>query len=194
MVGIILWLSSGDTLSRRLTGTVDEKDDDASAYGSAQQRQQLFWRSLEVTEQHPLFGVGPGNFEQVSGVWHETHNTFTQLSSEGGLPALVFYVLILWHGFTNVRKTKRLSSGRSESSLLAGAVQASLIGYIVGSVFGSVGYQFFPYILVAYTTALFSIARNSASQSKKSKSASQSTIEKEEYAHTIESGFSWNPS
>ena len=38
-----------------------------------------------------------------------SHNTFTQFSSEGGLPALILYLLILWHGFTNTRKTKRLA-------------------------------------------------------------------------------------
>ena len=143
-------------------------------------------------KEHPLFGVGPGNFEQVSGYWHVTHNAFTQMSSEGGLPALILYVLILWHGFTNVRATKRLASRRTESSLLAGVLHASLIGYVVGSVFASVGFQFFPYILVAYTTALFSIAKNTASHSKKSKSVSQSTLKNEEHAHTTESDMSWH--
>jgi len=190
MVGMILWLSTGDMLSRRLKGTVDEKAD--AAYGSAQQRQQLFWRSIEITKDHPLFGVGPGNFDQVSGVWHETHNTFTQLSSEGGLPALVLYVCILWLGFMNLRKAKRLVSMRTESNLLARVLHASLIGYIVGSVFASVGYQFFPYILVAYTAALFSIAKNTALLTKKSKSVSLSTLKSEEYTYTTGSDLSWN--
>jgi O-antigen ligase len=193
MVGVILWLSSGDILSRRLKGTVDKKED--AAFGSAQQREQLFWRSIEITKEHPLFGVGPGNFEQLSGVWHESHNTFTQLSSEGGLPALILYVLILWLGFTNLRKTKRLASRRTESRLLAEALHASLIGYIIGSVFASVGFQFFPYILVAYSAALFSIAKNTASHPKEStKSLSQSTLKNEEYAHAAESDLSWEPS
>jgi len=193
MVGIILWLTSGDMLSRRLKGTVDEKDDAASAYGSAQQRQQLFWRSIEITAEHPLFGVGPGNFEQVSGYWLVTHNAFTQVSSEGGLPALIMYVLILWRGFTNLRTTKRIASSRTESSVLTGVLHASLIGYVVGSVFASVGFQFFPYILVAYTTALFSIAKNTAPDSKGSKSVSQSTLKNEEDTDTTESVLSWNP-
>ncbi len=192
LVGAIFWVSSGDMLSKRLNGTFNQKDDTASAYDSAQQRQQLFWRSIDITEEHPLFGVGPGNFEQLSGSWHVTHNTFTQMSSEGGLPTLILYVLILWHGFTNVRTTKRLAPRRTESSLLAGVLHASLIGYIVGSVFASVGFQFFPYVLVAYTTALFSIVKNTASHSKESKLVSQSTLKNEAYAHTTESGMSWH--
>jgi O-antigen ligase len=191
LAGLILWLSSGDMLSRRLKGTVDDKDDAASAYGSAQQRQLLFWRSIEMTKQHPLFGVGPGNFEQVSGVWLETHNTYTQLSSEGGLPALILYLLILCHGFMNTRKIKRLAYRHTESTL-ASALQASLIGYIVGSIFASAGFQFFPYILVSYTTALFSIAKNAAMNSKKSKSVSKSTLTREEYEDTPEADLSWS--
>jgi putative inorganic carbon (hco3(-)) transporter len=192
LVGAILWLSSGDMLSKRLNETLDSKDATSAAYGSSQQRQQLFWRSIAVTVEHPLFGVGPGNFEQLSVVWHVTHNAFTQMSSEGGLPALILYVLILWHGFTNVRTTKRLASRRTEASVLAGVLQASLVGYVVGSVFASVGFQFFPYILVAYTTSLFSIAKNNASHSKETKLVSQSPLKKEAHAHTTESDMSWH--
>jgi O-antigen ligase len=192
LVGAICWLSSGDMLRKRLNATFDSKQTDSEGYESSQQRQELFWRSIDITKAHPLFGVGPGNFAQLSGAWHESHNTFTQLSSEGGLPALILYVLILWRGFTNVIQTKRFTSKRTESSLLAGALHASLSGYIIGSVFGSIGFQFFPYILVAYTTVLFSIARNTASQSEKSKAASQSTIKNKENTCTIESDFSWS--
>jgi putative inorganic carbon (hco3(-)) transporter len=192
LVGAILWLSSGDTLSNRLNETLDSKDPNSVAYASSQERQQLFWRSVDITEEHPLLGVGPGNFEVISGSWRETHNTFTQLSSEGGLPALILYVLILWHGFRNLRTTKRLVSRRSESSLLAGVLQASLVGYVVGSVFASVGLQFFPYLLVAYTTALALIAKNIASHSKEPKSVSQSALENEAYAHSTELDMSWH--
>jgi putative inorganic carbon (HCO3(-)) transporter len=192
LLGVIFWVSSGDMLSKRLNETFGSKDPDTEAYASSEQRQLLFWRSIEMTKQHPLFGVGPGNFEQVSGVWHETHNAFTQLSSEGGLPALILYVLILWHGFMNIRRTKRLAYRHTESRLLAGTLHASLIGYIVGSMFASVGFQFFPYILVAYTAALLSIAKYTSLHSQGAKSVSQSTLKSEEYIHTTESDLSWN--
>jgi len=54
---------------------------------SAQQRKELLFKSLKVTVRHPLFGVGPGNFEVVSGAWDVTHNSYTQISAEGGIPA-----------------------------------------------------------------------------------------------------------
>jgi O-antigen ligase len=167
VAGMTLWVSSGAIMGERLKGTFDSKDDAASAYGSYQARQQLFWRSIEVTAQHPLFGVGPGNFQVISGFWHETHNSYTQMSSEGGIPALVFYLAILWYGFKNIRRTKQLSTRKKEFKLLAGALNASLAGFVIGSLFASDAYQFFPYFLVAYTTALRGIAKEYVSESHK---------------------------
>jgi putative inorganic carbon (hco3(-)) transporter len=165
LAGFILWQSSSGILVGRLRGTFNVKEDTAAAYDSAQARQQLFWRSIEVTTEHPLFGVGPGNFDQVSGQWHTTHNSLTLMSSEGGIPALILYVLILWCGFKNLGATKRFKRKHAEANLIARALFASLSAYVVGSLFLSVAYQFFPYILVAYTTALLSIMRKSAAQS-----------------------------
>jgi putative inorganic carbon (HCO3(-)) transporter len=187
LVAVILWRSSSGMLLARLEGTFDTKQNVASAYGSAQQREQLFWRSVEVTKEHPLFGVGPGNFQVISGDWHVTHNSFTQMSSEGGVPALVFYLLILWRGFKNLRKTKQLKRGQGELGLLARALHASLAGFVVGSLFGSVAYQMFPYFLVAYTTAVFSIAKKSVPHSNQQSSVSPARSEMESYvdaAHT----------
>ena len=164
--GLFLFLSAGGKLVGRLQGTFNVNDT-TSAYESAQSRQQLFWRSIKVTMEHPIFGVGPGNFNQVSGTWHTTHNSLTLMSSEGGIPALFLYVLILVYGFKNVRATKRLTQGTVETRLLVRALLASLAGYAVGSLFLSVAFQFFPYILVAYTTALFEIARKLATKSRK---------------------------
>ena len=90
LLGVIVLQSSSGMLVGRLKGTFNPKEDTAAAYASTQDRQQLLWRSIEVTKEHPLFGVGPGNFAQLSGNWHVAHNSFTQMSSEGGIPALIF--------------------------------------------------------------------------------------------------------
>jgi O-antigen ligase len=164
IAGVILFQFSSGILMGRLSRTLDGGEDRAEAYDSAQIRQRLLWRSIELTAQHPLFGVGPDNFQQLSGSWHVTHNSFTQMSTEGGLPAFVLYVSILWCGFKNVGKTKQLARGRPESRLWARALLASLVAYCVGSAFLSAAFEYFPYILVAYTTALFSITKKANAQ------------------------------
>jgi putative inorganic carbon (HCO3(-)) transporter len=182
LAGVVLWQSSSGLLVGRLKGTFNFEGDTAVTEASAEARKQLFLRSVDVTKQHPLFGVGPGNFQEISGFWHETHNSLTQMSSEGGVAAFVLYVLILGCGFKNLIATKRLARGRTESSLLARALLASLAGYAVGSFFLSVAYAFFPYFLVGYTTALFQIAKKSASRSKDRESISQEMPENETWA------------
>ncbi len=121
---------------------------------------------------------GPGNFEQVSGQWHTTHNSLTLMSSEGGVPAMILYCLILWCGFKNLGATRRLVRGQRASRVLAGALLASLAGYAVGSLFLSEAYMFLPYILVGYTAALFSITRTSSALSRGNELARQLTGKK----------------
>lgn len=186
LVGAILSIVSGGLLIGRLKGTFNQQEGTAAAYDSVRERQQLFWRSVEVSKAHPIFGVGPGNFKQLSGNWHVTHNSFTEMSSEGGIPALILQVLILWHGFKNLRGSKRLARGRTGTNVLARALHVSLAGYVFGSLFLSWAFLFLPYILVAYTTALFSIARKSAIESRKNESARQATVQKKLFASTPE--------
>jgi O-antigen ligase len=121
--------------------------------GSAEARRALLVRSLEITAQHPLLGVGPGNFQVLSGNWHDTHNSYTQMSSEAGVLALIFFLAILRRSLINVREVKRLANGKAEL-LLAGGLRASLLAFAVGSFFGSLAYHFFPYFLVGYASAL----------------------------------------
>jgi putative inorganic carbon (HCO3(-)) transporter len=158
LLAIIVSLSSGAMIIGRLRGTFSLKEDTV-ANGSAQARRELFWRSIEVTKEHPLFGVGPGNFVQLSGNWHVAHNSFTQMSSEGGIPALILYILILWRGFKNIRAARRFANKQRGTILFGKALHASLVGFVVGSCFLSMNFAFSPYVLVAYTTALFVISK-----------------------------------
>lgn len=79
----------------------------AMALGSSNQRLSLLKTSIRLTFQHPLFGVGPGMFSvaentialqsgKVAGAWKGTHNTYTEISSENGIPALVFYLVCMF--------------------------------------------------------------------------------------------------
>jgi len=152
LAGIVFSLYASQGLMRRLSSQ------DESAEESSRQRQELLTKSLKVTAEHPLFGVGPGNFTVVSGVWRVTHNAYTQMSSEGGLPALLLYLLILWSGFANVRSIKRM--GGQKLTTFASGLKASLVGVVVGGFFTSLAYESDGYCLVFFTTVLYQIARH----------------------------------
>ena len=176
-------LFSGGVIQRFEAISNEEKN--PTAYASAQVRRQVIKNSLKTTALHPLFGVGPGNFQvvsakELSGTWHTSHDTFLQLSSEAGLPALILYLMILWRAFSNLRVVKRYREGGSEQKLWAGALNASLLAFIVASLFASEAYQYFPYFLVAYTSALFFIASESRVSLKTPSTAEDNSPSNEE--------------
>ena len=115
---------------------------------------------------HPLLGIGPGNFEQVSGNWHVSHNSYTQLSSEAGLPALFLFLWMIWRAFRNLREVIRQNARGSSLWAAAGVLRASLAALCVGAFFASVAYQFFPYFLLSYVAAIGQIADVSSRKRK----------------------------
>ena len=152
-LGALLLLAPG-SYSERLLSIVDFAKD---PMGSASMRQQLFWRSVVVSLHNPVFGVGMGCFHFTSIREQETHNAFTQVSSEMGLPALVVYVLLIVTAYKSLRRVERETGGekrRGRDYYLAIGLQASLVGYAVGSFFASVAYQWYLYYLVGYAVAL----------------------------------------
>ena len=154
---IVLAAVAGKGLRARWAGTFggDLSNPEARvAYGSAMERREMLRLSIEDTLKHPIFGLGTGNFTASSKHWRETHNNFTQYSCEGGIPALILFLMILWRAFSNVREAKRLAPMGSEEALWASALNASLLGFVVGSMFASVAYLFFPYFLIIYTSIL----------------------------------------
>jgi hypothetical protein len=117
---------------------------------SRQARTLLLEESIRLTFQNPLLGVGPAQFQTSEndaakaagrkGMWHETHNTFTQVSSECGIPALIFFLCALATAFRSLFKLKRdddpLISG------LARIVLISMVGFSASIFFLSHAYDF----------------------------------------------------
>lgn len=124
---------------------------DSDPTGSSQARKQILIESLKQTVRHPIFGIGPGQFVEISGVWHQTHNTYTQFSAETGIPALLLFLLFLRSGFRRLKEVGKV--GTQEQSALTSALQCSLAGYAIGAFFLSTAYWLTPYLLVAYAAA-----------------------------------------
>ncbi|MDQ3907411.1 MAG: hypothetical protein M3268_03610, partial [Acidobacteriota bacterium] len=87
--------------------------------------------------------------EQVS------HNAYTQVGSELGVPAMIVYILFLLSPWKRLRRVERetLPSRRSRDYYWAVGLQASLAAYMVSSFFGSVAYLWYIYYLVAFAVA-----------------------------------------
>jgi len=102
----------------RLTSLFSAKDRTSESVESQAQRTALLMESIRATMDHPLLGVGPGTFQEYQaieagengqrGMWHETHNSYTQISSECGIPAFICYmaaVLMTFFVFGRGRKS-----------------------------------------------------------------------------------------
>jgi O-antigen ligase len=125
--------------------------------GSAVARQNLLLRSLLVTIRHPLLGIGMGNFHNVSISEQVSHNAYTQVSAEMGVPAMIIYVLFIWTALKRMRKIEQETyETRAQTRVyyLAVGLQASLIAYMISSFFASVAYLWYIYFLVGYAVCL----------------------------------------
>lgn len=84
---------------------LEDTAQDLGAVGSRLERTELLKRSLLETAKHPIFGLGPGQFAvAVAGSalakgewadWVGTHNSYTQVSSECGIPAFICYFAVI---------------------------------------------------------------------------------------------------
>jgi O-antigen ligase len=139
------------------------------AVSSSAARRRLLENAVKVSISHPLFGVGIGQFgTYMSGVeksqglrsgWQGTHNTYLQISSEAGIPALIIFLTMVWLSFTGLRRLyKRADSipapESREIASIAFALYASLVAYAVCVFFDYVAYSATLPVLAGFTIAL----------------------------------------
>jgi O-antigen ligase len=167
-VGAMAMLSmlSSETVIRLLSFSEDSEEFSEEAIGSSQSREYLLRRSIEFTLYNPLFGIGPGQFatqegnasreEGMRGNWHDPHNSYTQISSECGLPALLFQLAAIVSTFLILNRLWVESLKRKDSEVAAAAqcILLSLVAYGVACTFLSLGYKYYFLVLSGLTMAL----------------------------------------
>lgn len=130
--------------------------------GSSDIRKELLERSIQVTLRNP-WGIGIGCFPIVGVRDLQTHNAFTQISSELGWAGLGAYLIFLISPFRKLAVMERQLFANPETKsnrelkwmyYLAIGLQASIVGYMVSSFFVSVAYQWFIYFPIAYAVCL----------------------------------------
>lgn len=125
--------------------------------GSLEARKELLELSIDEAVHHPIFGIGAGNFGAATKTWKVTHNTYTEFAAEGGFPALLLFIAILYLSFRNLKRVRAMPVYRDnpEVGVLTDAMWASLAAFIVGALFASYEYELFPYFMMAYTSVLY---------------------------------------
>src|ERR1700730_9438518 len=152
---------------------MNESAPDQASVASEFQRQGLLNKSLDYTLAHPLLGVGPDQFaaavfgEASQGgenvPWLGTHNTYTQVSSECGIPALIFYcvpILLCFRlNYRLYRRTRDHAVYREIAGLSLCLLAAALV-YGLSTLFFHVAYTAILPELAGFSVALHFASRS----------------------------------
>jgi O-antigen ligase len=122
---------------------------------------------LDMFSDYPLLGVGPGcsviGFEiyaPSSYLTHKSlivHNTLVQALAETGLGGVIPYLLLIGSALLGAHKLARRRPGataeEAQASVMAAALEASIVGFLVCGLSGGYVMSWFPYILCGLVSA-----------------------------------------
>ena len=157
----------------RFATTYSDTDEDL-AYGvsSRESRKAMLQRSIEVTLTHPVLGVGPGAFiaydadeakkAERRAKWAGTHNSYTQVSSEAGIPALIFFAGALISAIASCNRIYNKAARRADLKDLAACslfLLVALWGLSVNLFFSHIAYRHYVPVLLGLSIGLSLVAR-----------------------------------
>lgn len=139
---------------------------------STSNHEMVFKAGLKMVAAHPLFGVGLGNFSHVilnyagPQLQHAfiAHDTYLEVASEMGIPALLVYVAMLVACFWSLMKSRKTAAALKLVSLERAAVgtQAGLIGSSVAVLFVSGQNTKLYWLMIFLSMALSSLLHTAA--------------------------------
>jgi O-antigen ligase len=153
------------------SGEVGMSADEYSAVESTRARKMLFQESVRLTLEHPLFGVGPGIFSAALAAeqkqlgqhqtWREAHNSFTQLGSEAGIPALGLYLAAMFYCMKRTVRVYRSARGDPNQIVIcrmAATLFMALTIFLICGAFGTYSYSFHFPVLAGLVQAFYMCA------------------------------------
>ena len=138
--------------------------------GSTRIHVELDKAGLRMMEAHPVFGVGLGRFKAVAPDYNPeilafggrswiAHDTFLQIGSEAGIPALLLFLAMLGVAFRNFRTAQHSSDERLAA--LGLAMKGSLVGISIAAL--SISVEILPFcIIIILSQSLREIALSGA--------------------------------
>jgi len=137
------------------------------------QRMQLTSAGMRMIAEHPVLGVGAGNYPIVlpyygrsgyllSGQW-ASHNTYVGVAAENGIPSLLLLLLVVGAAFKSLQAAIR--AGRvtdPKTALLAVAVHASLVAFMVSALSGNFEKNKYLFVFLGLALSLDGIRQRQA--------------------------------
>lgn len=148
----ILFLAPSD-YSTRIIAIFDSSKD---RYGSSGERSELLKRSLIVSARNP-WGVGLANSGTFGVRNLETHNAYTQVSSELGIAGLIAFIIFLYYPLRELNRVEKETFNNNDKRWYyyqSVGLQAGIGGFVVTCFFASVAYQWYIFYPVALAIAV----------------------------------------
>jgi putative inorganic carbon (HCO3(-)) transporter len=164
----------------RMSSIVDEQQDKQNFTGSSEARRIVMLEGIEAFLEHPLTGVGAGQFKNYNPPerkerWRETHNALIQVAAETGIGGLLAFLFLIGRAATDAFSTRRMLRPSRKSEASDGrrfgqddrrvlyehtvAMTAGLIGWFTCAMFASVAYSWTFYYLLALIVAARELTR-----------------------------------
>lgn len=151
LAAAFLW-QGGPYLKQKIMGT----GGDVTQVGTAQQRFDSWEAGVLMVLDHPVTGVGLGNFLKAYPDYSDTqphvaHNTFLQFAAESGLVAGIVYLLFFLNLIVEYWKETRKVPPETDQFVVAAreSIVASMLGFFVCGVFLNLAlYEMFYYVLI----------------------------------------------
>ncbi len=159
----------------RMSSIASEARDEKEFTGSREARETVMREGLKTFAEHPLTGVGVGQFKNYNPPgrqerWRETHSALIQVAAETGVGGLLVFAFLIVCAALAARTTRRLLGRVRERSRRDGvalmdhvderrlyqlsiATTAGLVGWFTCALFASVAYNWTFYYLLALTVA-----------------------------------------
>lgn len=168
----ILFINFGpERVLNRLSTIKTADQEDASAQG----RLKAWEVSLGIMRDYPWAGIGMKNILLVYGKYGNVaeakvaHNSYLQCAVDAGIPALIFFLMMLALTFWRLRVVRRILKTRDPDNLAINytfGLESAMVGYCISAFFLS-QYAFeILYMVVPLVTSLKAMARSYEKEAK----------------------------
>src|SRR5262249_9786069 len=114
-------------------------------YKSTEMREATLKDSVVIIQEHPLLGVGLGNFRWVHkldfGKFKPPHNSYVWCLSEGGFPLLAAYLLLYWMVWRRLGALREAYADHPEIPCFPDWLRVYLVMFMFFSLFSDVWIQ-----------------------------------------------------
>lgn len=127
-------------------------------------RQTLWAAGLRMIGEHPIAGVGLGQFKPTVGSYVDletpmsrvAHNSYVEITAEMGIPGVLAFLGVLVMCYRSLSQTRRRTAALGHHLVHEAAlgIQAGLVGFAVGVVFVSGQYQKMFWLMVFVSMCL----------------------------------------